>query len=120
MIIKSLSISNFRNHSSKSFSFNPGINVISGPNTSGKTNIVEAVYYLSLARSFRGADDEDLVAHNAEYAEILAEKKKLYGEYREAKKEMQDIQRAKYNIDQFLRDDEEQKKERVRKHNITL
>ena len=57
---------------------------------------------------------------NAEYAEILAEKKKLYGEYREAKKEMQDIQRAKYNIDQFLRDDEEQKKERVRKHNITL
>ena len=70
MIIKSLSISNFRNHSSKSFSFNPGINVISGPNTSGKTNIVEAVYYLSLARSFRGADDEDLIAHNAEYAEI--------------------------------------------------
>ena len=57
---------------------------------------------------------------NAEYAEILAEKKKLYGEYREAKKEMQEIQRAKYDIDQFLKDDEEQKKERVRKHNITL
>ena len=57
---------------------------------------------------------------NAEYAELLAEKKKLYGEYREAKKEMQEIQRAKYDIDQFLKDDEEQKKERVRKHNITL
>ena len=57
---------------------------------------------------------------NAEFAEILAEKKKLYGEYREAKKEMQEIQRAKYDIDQFLKDDEEQKKERVRKHNITL
>ena len=57
---------------------------------------------------------------NAEYAEILAEKKKLYGEYREAKKEMQEIQRAKYDIDQFLKDDEEQKKERVRKHIITL
>ena len=70
MIIKSLSIHNFRNHSSRNLSFNPGINTISGPNTSGKTNIVEAVYYLSLARSFRGIDDEDLIAHGAEYAEI--------------------------------------------------
>lgn len=56
---------------------------------------------------------------SAEYAEILAEKKKLYGEYRQAKKDMQEIQRAKYDIDQFLKDDEEQNKERVRKHNIT-
>lgn len=53
-----------------------------------------------------------------EYAEILAEKKKLYGEYRQVKKDMQEIQRAKYDIDQFLKSDEEQKKERVRKHNI--
>ena len=32
---------------------------------------------------------------------------------------MQEIQRAKYDIDLFLKSDEEQKKERVRKHNIT-
>jgi len=32
---------------------------------------------------------------------------------------MQEIQRAKYDIVQFLKSDEEQKKERVRKHNIT-
>ena len=56
---------------------------------------------------------------SAEYAESLAEKKKLYGEYRQVKKNMQEIQRAKYDIDQFLKSDEEQKKERVRKHNIT-
>ena len=56
---------------------------------------------------------------SAEYAEILAEKKKLYVEYRQVKKDMQEIQRAKYDIDQFLKSDEEQKKERVRKHNIT-
>ncbi len=56
---------------------------------------------------------------SAEYAEILAEKKKLYDEYRQVKKDMQEIQRAKYDIDQFLKSDEEQKKERVRKHNIT-
>ena len=56
---------------------------------------------------------------NAECAEVLAEKKKLYGEYRQAKKDMQVIQRAKYDIDQFLKSDEEQKKARVRKYNIT-
>lgn len=56
---------------------------------------------------------------SAEYVEIFAEKKKLYGEYRQVEKDMQEIQRAKYDIDLFLKSDEEQKKERVRKHNIT-
>ena len=41
-------------------------------------------------------------------------------QYRQVKKDMQEIQRAKYDIDQFLKSDEEQKKERVRKHNITI
>ena len=57
---------------------------------------------------------------NAEYAEVLTEKKKLYGEYRQAKKDMQEIQRAKYDINQFLKDDEEQNKECTRKRGITL
>ena len=50
---------------------------------------------------------------------FVEEKKKLYCEYRQVKKDMQEIQRAKYDIDQFLKSDEEQQKERVRKHNIT-
>ena len=70
MIVKSLFIRNFRNHESRSFEFNPGINVISGANASGKTNVVEAVYYLSLARSFRGVDDIDVINSKSEYAEI--------------------------------------------------
>jgi len=51
---------------------------------------------------------------NAEYAEVLAEKKKAYTEYREAKKYMQDYLTAKHNIDAFLDADqsEEQKKEK--------
>ena len=70
MIVKTLSVKNFRNHTSESFEFNPGINIITGPNASGKTNIVEAVYYLSLARSFRGVDDIDIINQKSEYAEI--------------------------------------------------
>lgn len=50
---------------------------------------------------------------------FVEEKKKLYGEYRQVKKDTQEIQRVKYDIDQFLKSDEEQKKERVRKHNVT-
>ena len=72
MIVKNLSIRYFRNHTSKEFTFNPGINIITGPNASGKTNIVEAVYYLSLARSFRGVDDDELITKNMDHAEINA------------------------------------------------
>ena len=70
MFVKSLSVRNFRNHTYKDLEFSPGLNLISGVNASGKTNIVEAIYYLSLARSFRGVDDEDIIYRSSEYAEI--------------------------------------------------
>ena len=70
MIIKKLSLRNYRNYSSKQFDFKPGINVILGDNGVGKTNVVEAIYYLSLARSFRGVDDVDLISYNKDYASI--------------------------------------------------
>ena len=52
---------------------------------------------------------------NAEYAEVLAQKKSAYAEYRQAKKEMQDYVTAKHNIDAFLRaqeNEQERKKQR--------
>lgn len=70
MIVRSISLKDFRNHSHKQLEFGEGINVITGPNTAGKTNIVEAIYYLSLARSFRGVDDEDLISYHKDFAEI--------------------------------------------------
>lgn len=70
MILKNLYLRNYRNHSLQSLLFNPGLNIISGPNTSGKTNIAEAIYYLSIARSFRGVDDIDLIKKGKDYAEI--------------------------------------------------
>ena len=70
MVVKSLTIRNFRNHQIKELNFDKGINLIVGPNASGKTNIVEAIYYLSLARSFRGVDDEDIINRVSEYSQI--------------------------------------------------
>lgn len=44
---------------------------------------------------------------NEEYAQVLAEKKKTYAEYRQAKQEMKEYQTAKYNIEQFLNKEEQ-------------
>lgn len=57
---------------------------------------------------------------NTEYAEVLAEKKKVYVEYRMAKKEMQNYLIAKQNIDAILREDEKtsQQEKSKEKHNL--
>ena len=72
MIIKSISLKNFRNHTYLSYDFSNNLNVLTGPNAVGKTNVVEAIYYLSLARSFRTTEDVDLIQKGKSYAEINA------------------------------------------------
>ena len=72
MIVKNLTLKNFRNHSYLTYDFSNGLNLLTGLNAAGKTNIVEAIHYLSLARSFRGCDDEDLIQKGKDKAEILA------------------------------------------------
>jgi hypothetical protein len=52
---------------------------------------------------------------SAQYGQILAEKKKLYEEYRNVKKEMMDYQIAKRDIDEFLKIDEEQRQKEQNK-----
>ncbi len=70
MIVKSLTLKNFRNHKFAIYEFSPKLNVLTGHNGAGKTNIVEAIYYLSLARSFRTNNDEDLITKGKDTAEI--------------------------------------------------
>ena len=72
MIIKTLTLKNFRNHSFISYDFSEKLNVLTGPNAAGKTNIAEAIYYLSMARSFRTQEDVDLIAKGKDKAEIFA------------------------------------------------
>lgn len=54
MTLTNLKLVNFRSYEDQKFSFEPGINVITGANGSGKTNILEGIYTLGLTRSFRG------------------------------------------------------------------
>ena len=57
MIIKKLSLYNFKNHSEKKFEFSPQINCFVGNNGVGKTNILDALHYLSVGKSFLGNTD---------------------------------------------------------------
>lgn len=72
MIIESIKLINFRNYSKLTLNFNNGINYIYGKNASGKTNLVEAIYFLSIARSFRTSEDKELINLNSELASITA------------------------------------------------
>ena len=72
MIIKSLTLRNFRNYDYAKVEFDSKLNVIVGDNAAGKTNLVEAIYFLSLARSFRTSETSDLIKNKRQFSEIEA------------------------------------------------
>ena len=61
MIIKALKIKNFRNLDDIYFEPTGSINVISGENAQGKTNILEAVYLCGTTKSHRGSKDREMI-----------------------------------------------------------
>lgn len=65
MNITRLKLSNFRNYESESIELSPGLNVITGENAQGKTNLLEAVFFCTFARSHRTASDGRLIRHGA-------------------------------------------------------
>lgn len=73
MEIKELSLQNFRNHAKRSFEFSLGTTLIVGPNTSGKTNILEAICLLSYGKSLRADHDKDMISWNEEVGRVKAE-----------------------------------------------
>ncbi len=62
MRLSHLSLYHFRNLGEQELEFPPEGAAIIGPNAHGKTNLLEAIYYLETLRSFRGAKDEQLTA----------------------------------------------------------
>lgn len=74
MHITKLALRDFRNFEALTLEdLNPGINVFAGRNAMGKTNLLEAVNYLSCARSFRGAPDAKLIRDGKAFAGIFAQ-----------------------------------------------
>lgn len=71
MAITSIELTNFRSYPDRLFKLDPDVTLITGPNGSGKTNILEAVYVLATTKSFR-ARDEALIYDSQDYYRLLA------------------------------------------------
>jgi len=71
MQIKKLSLYNWRNFNSLSLDLSPRITFIHGQNGTGKTNLLESIWYLAYSRSFRKANDSNLIRFGESKASIL-------------------------------------------------
>ena len=73
MQIDRLSLRGFRNYEDAQAQFVPGVNLLVGGNANGKTNLLEAVSYLSTGRSFRTRREAELIRFGADFAELRAQ-----------------------------------------------
>lgn len=70
MILKQLSVKNFRNYSSTNITLSSKINIFFGNNAQGKTNLLESIYFLSFTKSHRSFIDNTLIKNGENYLKI--------------------------------------------------
>ena len=70
MKINHIELKNFRNYKDCSVDFDPFINIFIGKNAQGKTNLLEAIYILSLSKSFKTKVIEEFIYFNEDFAKI--------------------------------------------------
>jgi DNA replication and repair protein RecF len=81
MYIEDLELINYRNYETLSISFENKVNVILGENAQGKTNVMESLYVLAMAKSHRTTNDKDLIRWDHDYAKIKGRIKKDRGSF---------------------------------------
>jgi len=74
-MIKTLALTNFRNHKNYALNFN-NITILIGPNGIGKTNIIEAIWLLASGRSWRTNHDLEAICWGEDFAKIVGKIKK--------------------------------------------
>jgi len=70
MYIEKLALTNYRNYEELFVEFENKVNVILGENAQGKTNVMESIYVLAMAKSHRTSNDKELILWDQEYAKI--------------------------------------------------
>lgn len=73
MILKQLSLTNFKNIEAATLQFSDKLNCIIGANGMGKTNLLESIYYLSFTRTNQYLPESMLILHGAEVAVVDGE-----------------------------------------------
>lgn len=79
MKINKIELQNYRNYSNQVVEFSDGLNLLIGKNAQGKTNLVEAINFCSIGRSFRTSKDKELIQFNQDRARIYLELEKASG-----------------------------------------
>ena len=80
MKVKKVELFNYRNYLSNTIEFGDGLNVIEGHNAQGKTNLVEAVYFCAVGKSFRVAREKEVINWNKDTAKIKVTIEKEIGQ----------------------------------------
>ena len=70
MYLRELKLTNFKNCESADLQFSENVNCFVGLNGAGKTNILDAIYYLSFCKSFFGATDKQNIRHEQDFFAI--------------------------------------------------
>ncbi len=78
MRVTGLQLSNFRNYERQSVEFDDGLNILYGKNASGKTNMLESIYFAAVLRSERTTKDKEMIKKGAEKAQIKLSVEKIY------------------------------------------
>jgi DNA replication and repair protein RecF len=74
-----VTLTNYRNYEKTSVTFENKVNVILGENAQGKTNVMESIFVLALAKSHRTTKERELIRWDTEYAKIEGTVKKGNG-----------------------------------------
>lgn len=70
MILKHLQLQNFRSYSKKEFNFSDKTTLVVGSNASGKTNLLEAIYLLATAKSFRADLESEMISYGSQLSAV--------------------------------------------------
>ncbi|OJV17829.1 MAG: hypothetical protein BGO30_07745 [Bacteroidetes bacterium 41-46] len=73
MYLNKISLTGFKNFKEISLEFSPKLNCITGKNGAGKTNLLDAVYYLSMTKSYLSTQDHLAVSHSEQTAYVSGE-----------------------------------------------
>lgn len=72
MTLQNLTLQNFRSYGKKTFTFSPQTTLIVGPNTAGKTNILEAIMMMATGKSFRADADREAITWGSDMSRVIA------------------------------------------------
>jgi len=70
MYLKKIELKNFRNYEEETVEFHKKVNIITGKNAQGKTNLLESLYIMSLGKSFRTSKDTEMIGFQKEFCRV--------------------------------------------------